>query len=945
MYSYLNKNLIYFNKIKIYKYFLMNNVDSLTINKNDSENYKYPENHQSNETKTTNFFSPIINSSHIPNNISINENTRKKDFIKINSQTVNKKTLVLDLDETLVHSSMTPFPKGSDLTIEINVAGNKYNVYVLKRPFLEEFLKEMSYLYEILVFTASLAEYAEPLLEILDKNKIIKYKLNRNHCLFYQGTYIKDLKVINRNIKDLIIIDNNPASYVLNQENGIPILSWFDNPNDMELMRLVPLLKYLSKVSDVRSIIKQIIDKDDNNKLDFNIINKIIDKKSNNDNNAACSNNQVIKNNLNINIINSNDNNNIISNKITISNANNNNISSNVNNNITSNVDNNNNITLHANNNITPNINNNIISNTNNNNNITLHVNNNNENINKHESTSLNKDNNKNITKFIYIKKEISCNKLNKNKRMKSNLNNKINYTYDNNKMNNNINNKNVINNTNNNNKSNNNINIINNYNNKNLNNNVFKNINNKDYNITNLNNINNSNNAINRKIKSFNNLCINNNNNINFISKPKFNLINNHINKNINENNNIKYQSNIKNINSNEQNNFNKKNDNNNFSIINDFDKKNNKKIDDKNKFNINYIKVNQENKDYNVAITQPNSKAISINKNNNSKTNQYNQNNNKILGNKITPTNNKILGNQIILSNSSKNFYTNRPMKNNVNINIINSNYNNGNANTINPNRGSMNFSNYKTLNNMEFKNNKDNIIQFNKAKLINPKTPKKEDIKTATVVKLTNHNSENKNNINQDIYYNNATKQDLSKNLFGDNKIYENKNNFLSTERIPKVKIMKPNNNLNINNNISDQNVIININNPIIANYYEDNKKNNIKYVETLNKATKVKLNNKTKNNDRNYENIKTEYNNNNPNKFLGNCKIKKIEVNANKGQISPLKINKIKVKQFFDKEIGKEDKILFHNISTSKIKPTSKGPFNRKQYLEENFEINK
>ena len=110
----------------------MNNVDSLTINKNDSEHYNYPKNLQSNETKQTNFFSPIINSSHIPDNISINENTRKKDFIKINSQTVNKKTLVLDLDETLVHSSMTPFPNGSDLTIEINVAGNKYNVYVDK---------------------------------------------------------------------------------------------------------------------------------------------------------------------------------------------------------------------------------------------------------------------------------------------------------------------------------------------------------------------------------------------------------------------------------------------------------------------------------------------------------------------------------------------------------------------------------------------------------------------------------------------------------------------------------------------------------------------------------------------------------------------------------------------------------------------------------------------
>lgn len=856
----------------------MNNADSLTINKNDSENYNPEESNQLNETKSTNFFSPNTSDVHIPDNKSINDNARKKDFIKINNQTVNKKTLVLDLDETLVHSSMTPFPNGSHLTIEIKVAGNKYNVYVLKRPFLEEFLLEMSYLYEIIIFTASLAEYAEPLLEILDKNKIIKYKLNRIHCLYYQGTYIKDLRVIKRNIKDLIIIDNNPASYVLNQENGIPILSWFDNPKDEELMKLVPLLKYLSKVNDVRPIIKQIINKDNKNKLDFDIIDKILDNKNNKDNNSTHLKNQVTNNNLNINI--------------NISNANNN-VTSNFNKNATSNV------------------------------------NNNKDNLNKHESTSLNKDNNN----FIYIKKEISCNKLNKSKRMKSNINNKINYTYDNNKINNNINNKNNMNNVNNNNKINNNISIINNYNNKNLSNNVFKNINNKDYNKINSNNINNNNDSITRQ---FNNLCINSNNNINFIGKPKLNLIDNHINTNINENNNFKYQNNIKNINTNEQNIFNKKNDNNNFSNFNDFDNKKNKKIDEMKKININYMKVNQENKDYNVAITQPNSKTIYIHNNDNIKTNQYNQNNNRIIGNKIDPTNNKIIGRQIMLSNSSKNFYTNRPeMKNNININIIN---NNGNVRTINPNRGSLDFSNYNSFNNMTFKNNKDNFIQFNKVKKISPKTPEKENIKRATVIKLTDHNSEYKNNVNQEMYLNNLAKQDLTKNLFGDtNRIYENKIHFLSTERNPKVKLMKSKNNISINNNIPDQKVIININSPIITSYYDDNRENNIKNVETVNKLNKVKINNKTKNNDKTYENFKPE--NNEPNKFLKNCKIKKIEVNINKGQVSPIKINKNKVKQNINKANGKEDKILFHNISSNKIKPLSKGPFDRKKYLDE------
>jgi len=276
----------------------MINIDSFSLNKNVSYNYNLPQNFQSIEIKTKNFFSPYTNDIQIPDIISIDEHEIKNVYPQINYQTINKKTLILDIDETLVHSSMSPFPNGSHLTIEMKVSGRKYIAYVLKRPHLEYFLQEMSPLYEVIVFTASIAEYAEPLLQELDKNNIIKYKLNRSHCIFIQGNYIKDLRVIKRPMKDLIIIDNNPISYAINPDNGIPILSWFDNPKDRELLKLIPLLKYLAKVNDVRPIIKQVVNKK-LNQLDFNIIDKIINNKSQN---FTYLNSQVIINNLNANI-------------------------------------------------------------------------------------------------------------------------------------------------------------------------------------------------------------------------------------------------------------------------------------------------------------------------------------------------------------------------------------------------------------------------------------------------------------------------------------------------------------------------------------------------------------------------------------------------------------------------------------------------------------------
>ena len=202
----------------------------------------------------------------------------------------NKKTLILDLDETLVHSGFTPFSRKSDLMLTINFDGEDRLLYVLKRPYVDEFLRELSNLYEIIIFTASIPEYANPVLDLLDKHKCIKYRLFREHCVFDNGIYIKDLKIFDRKINNMIIIDNNPLSYDNNVENGIPILSWYEDTNDNELMKLIPILKYMANndIIDVRTIINKFVDRV-RNEIDFIAINKIIDndeknKKQQNDN-------------------------------------------------------------------------------------------------------------------------------------------------------------------------------------------------------------------------------------------------------------------------------------------------------------------------------------------------------------------------------------------------------------------------------------------------------------------------------------------------------------------------------------------------------------------------------------------------------------------------------------------------------------------------------------
>ena len=212
----------------------------------------------------------------------------------------NKKTLILDLDETLVHSSFTPFEK-NDIILEVDFEGIMYNIYVLVRPFAKEFIINVSKYFEVVIFTASIPKYASPLLDILDKQKNIKHRLYREQCTFINGLYIKDLKRLNRPLKDLIIVDNSPLAYAFNEENGLPIKTWYDDYSDNELQKILPLIIFLSNVNDVRTHIINFVD---DNEIKYTEANDLIEKYDNGNNNVNNKQKDEQKNKENKDIIN-----------------------------------------------------------------------------------------------------------------------------------------------------------------------------------------------------------------------------------------------------------------------------------------------------------------------------------------------------------------------------------------------------------------------------------------------------------------------------------------------------------------------------------------------------------------------------------------------------------------------------------------------------------------
>jgi Dullard-like phosphatase family protein len=129
---------------------------------------------------------------------------------------------------------------------------------VVKRPFCEEMIYRVSEWFEVVLFTASIPEYAAPLFQRIDRHKVAAAYLFREHCTFHNGLYVKDLSMLGRSLSEIVIIDNSPLSSLFQPENGIPCTSWYEDKNDRELLHFLPILEKLSIVKDVRQIIPEL---------------------------------------------------------------------------------------------------------------------------------------------------------------------------------------------------------------------------------------------------------------------------------------------------------------------------------------------------------------------------------------------------------------------------------------------------------------------------------------------------------------------------------------------------------------------------------------------------------------------------------------------------------------------------------------------------------------
>lgn len=203
-----------------------------------------------------------------------------------------KKTLILDLDETLIHSLLRGSPRllrsssGSQpRTIEIRLNNLSCLYYVHKRPFCDFFLREASKWFDLQIFTASVKEYADPIVDWLENDlidhrapglngmsdplsraggrpaapRLFSRRYYRHDCTLKENVgYIKDLSRFfpkEDDLKNVIILDNSPVSYALHGNNGILIEGWINDHADRELLNMLPLLHSLSLCIDVRYIL------------------------------------------------------------------------------------------------------------------------------------------------------------------------------------------------------------------------------------------------------------------------------------------------------------------------------------------------------------------------------------------------------------------------------------------------------------------------------------------------------------------------------------------------------------------------------------------------------------------------------------------------------------------------------------------------------------------
>ncbi|KAL6619579.1 hypothetical protein ACP70R_034718 [Stipagrostis hirtigluma subsp. patula] len=170
-----------------------------------------------------------------------------------------RRTLFLDLDETLIHSQTDPPPSARyDFTVRPVIGGQAITFYVAKRPGVDAFLRAAAESFEVVVFTAGLQEYASLVLDRLDPDgAVFAHRLYRGACRDVgDGRLVKDLAATGRDLDRAVIVDDNPNAYSLQPENAVPVAPFVDDASDQELQRVMAFLDVAAGFDDTREAIR-----------------------------------------------------------------------------------------------------------------------------------------------------------------------------------------------------------------------------------------------------------------------------------------------------------------------------------------------------------------------------------------------------------------------------------------------------------------------------------------------------------------------------------------------------------------------------------------------------------------------------------------------------------------------------------------------------------------
>jgi CTD nuclear envelope phosphatase 1 len=179
---------------------------------------------------------------------------------------VKQKILVLDLDETLIHSTHDGIIRPNtrtgnrppDFILKVVIERHPVSFFVHKRPHVEFFLQTVSQWYQLVIFTASMEIYGSAVSDKLDAGKhMLDRRYFRQHCTQDCSGYTKDLSFISADLSSIFIIDNSPIAYKGYVHNAVPISSWYCDPRDTALLDLLPLLDSLRFVRDVRTVLSR----------------------------------------------------------------------------------------------------------------------------------------------------------------------------------------------------------------------------------------------------------------------------------------------------------------------------------------------------------------------------------------------------------------------------------------------------------------------------------------------------------------------------------------------------------------------------------------------------------------------------------------------------------------------------------------------------------------